>query len=175
MHRGFVVRHMIERVRAEPVQAVIGSAVHAHHARARLDQFNRRQKPLALQAAGIEFVRRQIGSGDQRDAALKQLVQKSRQNHRVGDVADGKFIQTQRARLFGEIRGDKRERVAAVLQLAARVVHRLHKAVVVNALRHAFGQRSVKHVHQRGLAGADSAPQIQAARAPPAREQAAAD
>ena len=85
------------------------------------------------------------------------------QQHGIGDVRDEEFIETDQARLAGDLFGDEFERIGDVLVLLQFVVHRLHEAMKVTALLVLERQAVEEQVHQPGLAATDATPDIQPA------------
>jgi len=76
----------------EQAQAVVGAAVQFLHAAVLFDQCDRRQEALALQAAAVQLLRRQVGGRDQRHALVEQRLEQGAEDHRVGDVADRELV-----------------------------------------------------------------------------------
>ena len=116
-------------------QPIVDAAVQVQHVHMFLQQVDRGQEPFALQAVLVQILRRRIGGGDQRHAAPEQALEQSRENHRIGDVRDEEFIQTQDPRGSRQPFRDGLERLRALGGGAQFRVHLSHEAIEVNASR----------------------------------------
>jgi hypothetical protein len=99
----------------EGAQAVVGAVVNLDHVEAALDHLDGRQEVDALQAVGIEPVRRVVG-GHHEDAAGEQRVEQAAEDHRVGDVRHVELVEAQQAGLAGDAVGHLLQRVGFVLR-----------------------------------------------------------
>ena len=84
------------------------------------------------------------------------------EQHRIGDVCDEQFIETQHSSLAGDLFGDELERIGAILVLLQLVMDELHEAMKVTALLVLERQAVEEQIHEPGLAATDAAPDIQA-------------
>jgi len=55
----------------------IGLTLDVHHLEILLDEIDRRQELIALQAVKVKFIRRKVGGGDQYDALLEKAFEKA--------------------------------------------------------------------------------------------------
>ena len=148
----------------ERAQPVIAPRIDFQHIDLRLDQRNRLQEALALQAVRIELVRRIIRSHHEDHAAREQCVEQTAKNHRVGDVGKLKLVEADQAVLAGDSLGDFRQRVVLTLEGLELRMNVLHKGMKVYAALAYIRHRIVEAVHQKALAATDAAPEVDAAR-----------
>ena len=157
-------RRVIHLGRFERPPAVIDTGIDIHHHQTGLDQFDRRQEAGALQAIFPEQVGMVVRGHAQHDPVVEQMLQQATENHRVGDVVDVKFVETDQPILLGDILRQVSERVFLALEFVKRLVHVAHEVVEMHAAflhqRHA----QVKAVHQEAFSPPDTAPQINPAR-----------
>ena len=136
----------------------------------RLEDVDEGQEQRAIEPVAIEVVRRDIGRGDQDHAILEQRREQPRQDHRVGDIVDGEFVETDDTRFGRDIARNRRDRIVlldlALLQrLAMRgnAVMRIgHEVVEMDAPLALGGTRGKEEIHQHGLAAANMTMDIQA-------------
>ncbi len=142
-------------------QAVIRIAFNAFDRRVRFDQFDSGQETLPLQAIPIQFIRMRIRCRNERDAALEETFKQPGEDHRITDVVDVKLIEAKHAGLCGNIGCDSIDRVFNVAERFESFVRVAHHAVKVDSFFALDSQRFEEEVHQKGLAAADPAPQVQ--------------
>ena len=130
------------------------------------------QEQRPVQAALVEILGRDVGGRHHHGAEFEQLVEQPPQDHRIGDVGDMEFVEAQKPGLVEDRRRGERDHVA-VGDLAARDI----LAIAVDPLMH-LGHEFVEmraalvrdrtvleeQVHQHGLAAADFAVNVEAAR-----------
>ena len=96
---------------------------------------------------------------------LSSALEQIGEDHRVGDVGDEQLVETDDARLLRDLVGHAIERRLHALEALEVGVHFLHEAVEMRAaLRASMREARVEEVHEPGLAAADAAPQVDAAR-----------
>ena len=159
---------------------MIDRAVELEDVEPLMQQRDERQEQLALQAAGIELVGRQVGGRHHHQPALEQLAEQPAEQHRVGDVGDLELVEAEQPGLLDQRAGERADRVAGLAPLAPameRVVDLEHELVEMHP---AFGRhRSAgeEQVHQHRLAAPDAAEEIEPRRrlgAPPRQPEALA-
>ena len=137
------------------------------HVQPFLEKLDEGQKKLALQSALVEPVGRPVGRGDHDRAAFEQRLEQAAQDHRVGDVDDMQFVETEQPGIVGDVAGDRGQKVvdpAGAAPLVQPVLDFQHEFVEVDP---AFaGDRGgiEEQVHEHGFAAPDAAKEIQAAR-----------
>ncbi len=163
-------RRHIDRRAGELAQPVVGGGVEAHDFGVMLEQRDERQEQAAIQAVAIEFVGRHVGGRDQHQPGREQALEQARQDHRVGDVLDLELVEAEQSHLAGDRRGHRRDRIATAS--LARNVNPLvglgHEFVEMDAALGDGGGDREEFVHQHGLATADLAVDVEAARGAPA-------
>jgi hypothetical protein len=92
-------------------QAVVDTRVHLQHVEPLLDELDRRQEALALQAVGPQAVRRIVRRHHEHDARGEQRVEQAAQDHRIGDVRDMELVEADQAPLARHAGGNDGERV----------------------------------------------------------------
>ena len=129
-----------------------------------LDNLDRGQEILPLQTVRIQAIGRVVGGGQQHHAALQHRRYQPAQDHRIGNVVDVKFVQTQHAGVFGDVVGEGGQRVF----LPGKRLHLMmdfgHEIMEVDAAFAAIRQARVKRIHQKCLTAPDPAPEIQTVR-----------
>ncbi len=93
---------------------------------------------------------------------MKQAVEQATQNHRVGDIANEKLIEAEYLGLSCDIGCDFVEWVLNISKRFQPPVYVSHHAVKVNPSFFLQWQGLKKQVHQKRLAAADIAPEVQA-------------
>ncbi len=129
-----------------------------------LDQLDRRQQALPLQAVRIQVVRVVVRRHHEHHAALEERSQKPAEDHRVGDVRYVKLVEADQAMTSRDLRADRGERIDRVRQRSQLVVNAFHERVKMNAGLAAQGHGRVKGVHQEALPASDTSPDVYAAR-----------
>ncbi len=128
-----------------------------------LQQPDRRQEALSLQATLVQLVGTRIGGCDQRHAAAEQTVEQSSENHRIADVADEELVEAQHLGIARDVRGNAIQRIINAFQFGKAAMHVLHDAMEVAALLRPDVERLVEKIHQEGLAASNTAAHVQAA------------
>jgi hypothetical protein len=113
-------------------------------------------------------------------ASVEQLLEQAAEDHGVGDLRDVEFVEAEQARLIGDVLGGGRDRIIAGIAN----IGGMRRFSACESLRHskmkacASSMKSWKwtrrlsfsataleeQVHQHGLAAADCAPDVEAAR-----------
>src|SRR5712692_4048764 len=143
---------------------VVDAAVDADHVEALLEQLDRRQEALALQAARVERVGMVIRGHDELDAAVHGPLQEAPEDHRVGDVGDMKFIKADQPVAPRSPGRDGIDRVLGALQLVELAVQLAHEVMKMDAALPHERHAQVERVHQEALAAPDRSPQVDALR-----------
>ena len=102
-----------DRRALELAQSIVHAVLDLEYVDVSFDQRDRRQKTLALQAVAIQIAGRDIRCQDERDAAPQETFEKRAEQHRVGDVGDEEFIETQNACAARDAVRDDLERIRA--------------------------------------------------------------
>src|SRR5581483_1493983 len=144
--------------------AVVDPAVDLHHVEALLQQPDRGQEIFPLQPVLVELLGRVVGRHAIDHSELHRALEQPADDHRVGDVVDLHLVEADQAVALGDARRERVERILAALQLLQLPVHVAHEMVEVHpALAHER-QRQEEAVHEKALAAADPAPEVDAAR-----------
>ena len=113
-------------------------------------------------------LRRPVGGRHDDETAGKQLLEQPAQDHRIGDVGDVEFVETEQPGLCGDAVGDHADGVVGLVAVLAFLVDApmdvAHEGVEVDAALARDRRAFEEEVHQQRLAAADPAPQIDAAR-----------
>jgi hypothetical protein len=123
-------------------------------------EFYRGQETASLQSVPVEFVGWRIGGCDQRNAAAKQTIEKPAKNHRIANITDKEFVKAQHPGVTRNIGCDSVQRVLNALKALKASMDVMHHAMEVDAPFPLHGERVEEEVHNKGLAAADSAPDI---------------
>ena len=160
VHFGIGIGRDRRQVQAQLFQrslAVIGTVVHAHHFQTLVQQRNRRQNAVAVQAVGVQLVRTEVGGGDKADLVVEQRLQHAVQQHGVRHVVDVELVETDQLEALGHAFAKHINRVFRALQIGQFTVHLAHEFVEVQA-RLALDRHGIKKaVHQEALAAANPA------------------
>jgi hypothetical protein len=139
------------------------------------------QRPV--QPVAVKVMRGHVRRRHEHDPLVEQRRKQPRQNHRIGDVGDGEFVEAQHPGFVGQRPRHRRNRVVALgltrLDGGAvstdPVVHIGHEVVEMDPPLAVDRRQVVKQVHQHGLAAPDRAVDVQSLdrrlRLAPAREQ----
>ena len=95
--RGVVELDLFQRA-----ASVIGTVVHVDDFHALVQQRNRRQDTVTVQAIRVQAVGLKIGGGDEAHAILKQRRQQTMQDHGIGDVGHVEFIEADQLVALGD-------------------------------------------------------------------------
>ncbi|MNN06612.1 hypothetical protein D3C81_1194070 [compost metagenome] len=136
-------------------------AIHRNHLHVLLDRRDGGHETVAIEAVGVQLVRRQIGRADHHHALFEHHLEQAPENDRVADVIDEQFVETQHTNLFSQFTGQRLERIGSAGQLKRALVHPAHEVVKVLAPRR-YSQALVELVHQPGLAPPHRPPQVHA-------------
>ncbi len=150
----------------ELAETIVGCRIETDDIGVSLEQRHERQEQAAVQPVTIEIVRRNVGRRDQHEPAIEQALEQAGQDHRVGDILDLELIETEQACFVGDRRGDRRDRIAAILLAEAMdpLVDLAHELVEVDAPLRDRPGHGEELVHEHGLATADLAINVEAAR-----------
>ncbi len=159
---GRVRRGEIKIGLAHELQAVVAAGAEFKHVEVLLNQGDCRQEALSLQAAVVELRRRAIGSHCEHDAALGQMPEQFREDHRVADIHDVKLVEVEQAGALGETLRDLPQRCLGALDPGEQGVNLAHELVEMHACFAHARQVAEKQVQQEGFAAPDVAPNINA-------------
>ena len=95
----------------------------------RLDQFDRGQHTVAMQAVRIQRVGVVVGRHHELHAVLEQLVEQAVQDHRVRDIGDVEFVETDQPVALGDAAREFVERIGLAFQLFEFAMHFAHELV----------------------------------------------
>ena len=104
----------IDRATLQPVQAEVLGPGHLHHLHPVPDQGDEGQEQLAVDAPGIEGVRRPVGGGDDHHPPLEQGLEQAAEDHGVGNVGDVELVEAQKPRPLGDPIGGGRDGIVAL-------------------------------------------------------------
>jgi hypothetical protein len=93
---------------------------------------------------------------------LQQGFEQSPEDHRIGDVVDMKFVQTQQPGGTLDAVGQGQQGIALMREPFHLVMHLDHELVEMDAAFAPVRQAVIEAVHEKGLAAPHSAPDIQA-------------
>ena len=114
-------------------QPVVDAGVDLDHVEPLLQELDRRQKPLALQAVRPQPVRRIVGRHHEHDAVLEQRSQQPAENHRVGDVGHVKLVEADEAPAARDALRHDRERILLAFQPREILVDVAHERMEMDA------------------------------------------
>jgi hypothetical protein len=165
-------RHLSERVQrrdddalarlvASQLALVLRYAQQYQYLGVPLEQFDRRQEAAPLQPVFVQRVRRNVRGRNERDPFVEQVCEQLAEDHRIADVRDEKFVETQYARFVRQTLGHQPQRIRAAGKSCEIAVHTMHEAVKVRA--QLFGKRHAieEQIHQEGLAAPNASPYVQ--------------
>ena len=161
---GRAERRVVELDRLQRRLPVVGRAVDVDDLELVLEQLDRRQHALAVQAVRVEAVGREVRRRDDADAVLEQRLEQPVQDHRVGDVGDVELVEADQAKALRDALAEVLERIARSGHLGELAVDLAHELVEMQARLPRQRQRGEEAVHQEALAAADAAPEVDAAR-----------
>ena len=128
-----------------------------------LEQRDRRQQVLPLQAVRIKVVGPVVRRQNEHRAEPEQRGQQPAKDHRVGDVGNVKFVEADQPVAAGDPRRHRRQRVFLARERLQLVVDAFHESMKVNAGLAPQRNGRIKGIHQEALAAADASPQVDAA------------
>jgi len=173
-HRGEVLGHfqLGSRIRRivedldlfEGSQAVVDTGIDLQNVETLLDQRNRRQEVLALQAIRVEPIGRVVGRHHEDDAPGKQRFEQPSEDHRIGNVGYVELVEAQQAHLGSDPVGNPEQWIALTLQLVQLAMDAVHEGMEVNPALAPVGHRVEEAIHQEALAAPHAAPEIDATR-----------
>ena len=73
------------------MQAMILGAIHRNHLHMRLDRGDRRDKAVAIEAIGVQIIRRQVGGADHYHAFVEHHLEQAPENDASAYVVDEQF------------------------------------------------------------------------------------
>jgi hypothetical protein len=166
LHRGLGLGPqwcVVERNVRERALAVVGAVVHVHHLQPLLQQPDRGQDAVAVQAVGVELVGVEVRGGDEAHAVAEQRVQQAVQDHRVRHVRHVELIEADQLVALGDALTQHIQRVLRALQVAQFAVHLAHELVKVQA-RLALERHGLEEAfHEEALAAPDPTEHVHAA------------
>ena len=146
----------------DPVLPVIGLAGQFHHLHPLADQRDEGQEKLPVQAVLVQILGHPVRGGDDGHALLEQDLEQTTHDHRIGDIGDLHFVETQQPHLLGHGQRHRAHRIllAAFAHLLQRVLDFLHELVEMHPALLRQRCRLKDQVHQHRLATPDTAPQV---------------
>jgi len=79
---------------------VIGATIHINHMHVLHDGIDGRQKTLAIEAVGVQLLRRLVGGGDDHHVMLEEHLEQASQDDCVADITDEKLVEAEHANLL---------------------------------------------------------------------------
>ncbi len=155
-------RGLVHRRAGQRAHAVIFGAFGVQFHAVGLQQPDRGQEAVALQAVEVQVLHCGVGGGHQGHALGEHALEQARQQHRIADIGDEELVQHQHAQFAAPFLGDLRQRIALPLVLAQALVDAAHEAMEVGAVLLLDRQAVIEQVDQEGLAAPHPAPEVQA-------------
>ena len=155
--------HPVALLRRAGMQAMVLLAVHRQHLHMPFECVYGWQEALTIEAVGVQLPGRLVGGGHQHHALRHHQAEQTAEQHRIADVADEQFVETQHAQLAAQLLGQQAQWVGVAGQLELAPVHPAHEMVKVLAPRR-HRQAVIETVHQPGLAAPDRPPEVDAGR-----------
>ena len=152
---------MIDFGPLEYPQPIVDVCVEMVHPGVRLQQFDGRQEAPALQTIFIKAIRHDVARRNQSDPCSKQMLQQLPEDHRIGDVGDEKFIETQHLCLCSEVGRNLFQGVGRAGKISQLMMNTLHEPVKMHSQPFISRQALVEQIHQQRFASTDPTPQIQ--------------
>ena len=147
----------------QATQAMVVATVEVMHLHPLLDHLDKGQEQLPVQTIFIQLVRMTVRCGDNDGAPREQLFKQASDQHRIGNIGDLHFIETQQRRALGNRLGHRFNGVltARLAGLTDAVVNILHKGMEMHAPLGRHRRAFEKQIHQHGFAPPDTAVHIQ--------------
>jgi hypothetical protein len=166
------VRRHVAALRPGVVEAVVARRFEMEDRHVLLQERDERNEESAVQAVLVEIVGRDVRCRHHRHAPREQLLEQASEDHRVGDVGDGKFVEAEQADFIGDRLRDGSDRIASLgafalpplTQLGDAVVRLGHERVKMRAPFRGRYQFLEEEIHQQRLAAPDPAEDVKAAR-----------
>ena len=155
-------RAVIELGILQRAAAVVRAVVHVHDFHAFLEQRDRGQDAVAVQAVGIQAVGHEVGGGDEAHAVGEQGFEQLVENHGIRDVGDMELVEADELVLPGDLGAQRIERVLRALHQVQFAVHLAHELVKMQA--HLAPERHgvEEALHQKALAAPHPAVHVDA-------------
>src|ERR1019366_7600708 len=98
-------------------------------------ELDERQEEAAVEPVLVEVFGRAVRGRHPREAAREEHAEKPGEDHRIGDVADREFVETEELRFPGDRRGYRRDRLARSFRAGTvnAVVDLAHEGVEMDA------------------------------------------
>ncbi len=159
-------RRVIDLLARQPGEPIVAPAVERQHKKLSLQESDKRQKPLAVQAVLVKLVRRAVRGRHDHDAGIEQRREQAFEDHRVGDVVDLELVEAEQRRRAGDVGGDLGDRLArsGAALLLDPVVDLEHEGVEMHPPLVRDRRDAEEQIHQQGFAAPDRAAQIEADR-----------
>ena len=133
--------------------AVVGAVVDIDHLQLVLQQRDRGQDAVAVQAVRVQAVGMEVGRGDDAHAVGEQRVEQPVQDHRVGDVGDVELVEADQPEAARDAPAQFVERVDGALEVLQFAMHLAHELVEVQPglarQRHAWKKQSIRKLLPR--------------------------
>ena len=142
--------------------AVVVWPADLHHLHARVDQVDHRFEARVVQRIGQQTLRRVIGGDQQQNASTEQRFEQTLDQHRVADVMDMEFVETQHSAIAQQIIQGGRQRVRLIAMAEHPLMQPGKKLVEVQALFLFQGNSLEEAVEQPTLAATHGTVQIEA-------------
>jgi hypothetical protein len=143
---------------------VVCSCVDIQYIQPLLQQLDRGQYPVAMQAVWIQGIGSIVRGHDERNSVVEQCLEQVVENHRIRNIRHMEFVEADQSIFFGDAASDLVERVCNTLQFVELPVHAAHEFMEVQPGFTYDRHDRVKAVHQEGLAAPDTTPHIDPAR-----------
>ena len=113
--------------------SVVATIVDIHDFQLGLQQFDRGQDAIPMQAVRVQVVRLEIRGRDDADPIFEEGLEQPVQDHRVGHVSHMKFIKTNQAVAARHALAQFLQRVHDALQLGQFPMHLAHEFMKMQA------------------------------------------
>ena len=150
----------------------VAGRIEPHRLHALTEKREEGQEQRPVQAVAVEVLGLDVGCRDDRHAVGEERREEPAEDHGVGDVGHGEFVETEKARVPGQSGRDWRDGVVpldgtALARLAPGMdpgVDVGHEGVKVHAPLRRLGHRVIEEVHQHRFAATDIAHDVEALR-----------
>ena len=157
-------RRQIQMQLFQRALAVIRAVIDVENLQPLVQQGDRGQDAVAVQAVGVKVIRLEVGGGDKAHTILEQRHQQAVQDHGVGHVGHMKFVKTDQLEAPGHLLAECVQRVLGALQLAEFAMHLAHEFMEMQA-RLALDRHGLEEaIHQEALAATHAAIHVDPAR-----------
>ena len=141
--------------------SVVVRATDLHDLHARVDQVDHRFEARMVQRVGQQAFGRVIGGDHQQDAPTEQRLEQPRNEHRIADVVDVKFVETQHPAVAQQLIEGGRQGIGLIAMTEHALMQLRKELMEVQTLFFRDRQGLEKTVEQPALAAPHSAMQVQ--------------